>query len=763
MPMSRLSLATLLALALAGSFSAAAASLPGYAGTAACAQCHEPQTRLWRGSHHDLAMTEATEETVLGDFADASITAHGVTSTFFRRDGGYFVRTDGPEGALAEFPIRYTFGWTPLQQYLVPLPGGRLQALGLAWDSRPREAGGQRWFHLYPHEADMDHRHPLHWTARDQTWNYQCAECHSTGLDKGYDLGSDTYATKWAEVDVACEACHGPATAHVAQARKAFTDGEGAWDATRGLVVDLTTRDGGIWSIDPQTGIPARSVPRTDRTEQETCARCHSRRGQIHADYVHGRPLADTHRLSLLEARLYHADGQILDEVFVHGSFLQSRMRAAGVTCSDCHDPHSLRLRADGNRVCARCHEAGRYDHPTHHHHETGTPGAACVACHMPQRFYMVVDERADHSLRVPRPDLSLSIGTPNPCNGCHADKDAGWAADAIAAWAGPDYRPPPHYGEVLHAGRTGAADAAEALIGLAVDTTAPPIARASALDLLGERIEPGELTSLPRLLSDPEPLLRAAAARRLAHADGQVRLQLGLPLLRDPMRLVRIDAARALAALLRYPIPGDQRAAIRAGVEEYRAAQRVNADRPEAHLNLGLVETEAGDAGAAQAAYRTALRLDPAFGPAYVNLSDLYRMTGQDAEGLALLTQAAQALPANADLHHALGLALVRGGRRAEAVTALGRAAKLAPERPYLSYVHALALKETGDVDQALAVLEAARRSHPTDRDLLIGLATIHRDAGNQEAALQYAQELARAHPQDRGAAGLLRALRQD
>jgi hypothetical protein len=122
----------------------------GYVGAGVCGECHQKELELWKGSDHDLAMMAATAETVLGDFEDAELVAHGVTSRFFRRDSRFFVRTDGPDGELRDYPIAYTFGWYPLQQYLIELPGGRLQSLGLAWDSRTTERGGQRWFHLYP-------------------------------------------------------------------------------------------------------------------------------------------------------------------------------------------------------------------------------------------------------------------------------------------------------------------------------------------------------------------------------------------------------------------------------------------------------------------------------------------------------------------------------------------------------------------------------------------------------------------------------------
>jgi len=738
----------------------AGASMPGYAGSASCTDCHATEARLWHGSHHDLAMAEPSDETVLGDFDDAELTAHGVRSRFFRKDGAWTVRTDGPDGELHDYPIAYTFGWTPLQQYLIEMPGGRLQALGLAWDTRPAEAGGQRWFHLYPDEADMGPDHPLHWTARDQTWNYQCAECHSTALTKGYDPATDSYATTWAEIDVACEACHGPAARHVEQARAAAAGDADAWSADKGLAVDLADSDGATWLIDRATGLPRRSVPRTTHVETELCARCHSRRGQISAHYVHGKPLADTHLLSLLDPGLYFADGQILDEVFVHGSFLQSRMYASGVTCTDCHDPHSLDLKQPADLVCGQCHPVQHYADPSHHHHEQDGAGASCVACHMPSRTYMVVDDRADHSLRIPRPDLTLQIGTPNACNQCHADQSADWAQAAITDWYGTGTSDKPHYGQALHAGRGGDPDAPARLLALATDTAQPAIARATALELMRDHARPGRLQALPGLLADPDPLVRRMAVNWLEAADPRVRYQLGWPLLDDPILSVRLEAARTLAPLVRYELPAGQREQLEAAVDAYRASQLVNAERPESHLNIGLIDMAQGKVVLARKAYLKALELDPGFVPAYANLADLYRTMGSDQEARETLRQGLAKAPDNADLHHALGLLQVRRKDYSAALASLKRAAELAPDNPRYAYVYGLALKEHGDPEDALRVLTAAYNQDPANRDLLLALITIHRDQGDVAAARSYAQALRLRWPDDPQAEALNREL---
>ena len=335
-----------------------------YIGRAACASCHPAQAALWEGSHHDLAMQEANEETVLGDFNGTQFSHAGVTSRFFRRDGKFMVRTDGPDGRLTDYEIAYTFGVEPLQQYLIEFPGGRYQALSICWDARPASQGGQRWFHLYPDE-DISHDDELHWTGPNQNWNYMCAECHSTKLEKNYQLEGDRFRTSWSEIDVSCEACHGPGWQHAAWAKEQGGQAAGR-GGSMGLAVKLGEEDAVQWVFDSQTGTAHRQAPPQSRAEIEACARCHSRRAALSTEYAHGKPLMDTHRPALLEETLYFADGQIRDEVYVYGSFVQSKMHSQGVTCSDCHDPHkqaSLPVRkgsAEGRPRCRSCRPAER-------------------------------------------------------------------------------------------------------------------------------------------------------------------------------------------------------------------------------------------------------------------------------------------------------------------------------------------------------------------------------------------------------------------
>jgi len=744
------------------------APAPEYLGLAACADCHAEEAERWRGSHHDLAMQEASDESVLGDFADAAITHFGVTSSFFRQDGGFFVRTEGPDGQHGDFEIAYTFGFDPLQQYLVRFPGGRLQALSLAWDARPAEAGGQRWFHLYPDEA-IAHDDILHWTAAAQNWNFMCADCHSTGLQKGYDLAEDRYETTWQELNVSCEACHGPGSAHVAwaEARAAGAEeGASAEGGSLGLAVDL--RNHGQWIFDPGAAIARRQGPEPSGTELDTCAPCHARRAAIGRGREPGAPFLDSHLPTLLEAGLYHADGQILDEVYVWGSFLQSRMHAKGVACSDCHDPHSLALEGEPSDVCARCHRPEVFATPEHHGHAPGGEGSRCVDCHMPARTYMVVDPRRDHSFRVPRPDLSLKLGVPNACTGCHSERSDTWAEEAIAAWRGAERSSPmqypihypTHYGELLAAGQRRLPGAEAALAKLVQNGEQPPMVRASALQLLRDRPGSATLDAVAAGAGDADPLVRLAAVEASQALDPGTRVRLIAPLLRDPLRAVRIQAASSLAPVPPQLWPRGERARLADGLAEYREAQHANADRPEAHLNLGALHAQFGEHAEARREYETALRLGPHFLPTYVNLADLDRQLDRDEAGEQVLRRGLAIEPESADLQHALGLLLVREQRHDEAVSALGRAAELAPDRARYAYVYGIALHSTGQAERGLAVLAEAQRRHPTDWEILLALASFHRDAGAVSKARDYAARLLALDPENPQAQALAREL---
>ena len=752
----------LVGLILAASAQAGASAVPSYVGRAQCATCHAEETARWRGSHHDLAMQEATEESVLGDFADREFEQFGVVSRFYRKDDAFMVRTDGPDGELHDYPIEYTFGVYPLQQYLIAFPGGRLQALDIAWDSRLEEEGGQRWIHLHP-EDRVAHDDVLHWTGPNLNWNFMCADCHSTNLRKGYDPETDSYDTSWSEINVSCEACHGPGSDHLswaeAQARGKAPESPEMRLPNMGLTVRLDERDKVAWPIDPATGKAQRSKPRTTSKEIQVCARCHSRRSQLTDEAKAGDPQLDAFRPALLSAGLYHADGQVEDEVYVWGSLMQSRMHQAGITCSDCHDPHSADLRLPGDQVCTQCHTPDRYATKAHHFHPEDSTGASCIQCHMPAKNYMVVDARHDHSFRVPRPDQSVTLGTPNACTNCHREESAQWAADQVVAWYGHVPKGLQTYAPALHAARTGQLEAGPLLLAITADSGQPGIARATALQALGGYPSPAMLEQVKQGLAAKDPLQRLGALEALNGLGVHERL-LAMPLLEDDRKAVRIEAARLLAAVPDDQLSPQAQTRREQGIKEYIAAQQFNAERPEVQLNLGGLYADQGRFQDAEQAYRAAIRQQPRFIPAHVNLAQLLSQTGREREADATLRTGLTHQPDSADLHHALGLSLIRQKKPKPALSELAKAAELAPDNARYGYVHAIALHGTGQTDAAIAVLARVHRQHPGDIDILSALISYHREAGQLRQALDYARRLQRLQPRNPDVASLIRQL---
>ena len=709
-----------------------------FVGSKACAECHRSAYDKWLGSDHDRAMDVADETTVLGDFDNVVYTdPHtGAATRFYRRDGRYCVETEGPDGKPGRFEISHTFGVYPLQQYLIPFPGGRLQCLNIAWDVE-RKA----WYRLPPYDVDGPSDW-LHWTNGGQTWNAMCAECHSTRLRKGYDPESGVYDTTWAEIDVGCEACHGPGSKHV------------EWAGLPPLARKDT----------PNYALTVRTANLTAGEQVAICAPCHSRRFQLGDNRHVQEELLNLMIPQLLGEGMYHPDGQIQEEVYVYGSFLQSRMFARGVRCGDFHDVHGLKRHADGNDLCTRCHRAEVYDSPSHHFHKReheGKPseGYLCIRCHMPESSYMGIDRRADHSLRIPRPDLSAALGTPNACSaeGCHGDKPLEWNVKAATKWYGEKRKP--HYGTVLAAGRAGMPGAEAELVRLADDALSPAIVRATALELLRAYPSDASRAALARALEDEDALIRYTSIRSLEYFDAGTRLKRIAPKLYDPVAAVRMEAAALLSALPEEDLREADREAFRRGLEAYRRSMRYNADFAPQRYNLGNLAVNRGQDAEAEREYRKAIEIDGQFYPAKVNLAMLLNRRGDNVEAGRLL---GEVVTDNPDLHevaYSLGLLLAEMGRYEEAEGHLGRAAVHMTENGRVQYNHAQVLLALDRPSEAGGALERALAADPR-RDYFVALANVYLATGRPEKARELAMRTLERSPGDTTALELLRHL---
>ena len=714
------------------------AGKPQFVGSANCKDCHLPEYESWQGSHHDLAMDVASEETVRGDFNDAEFTLRGVTSRFYRRDGRFWVYTNGPGGEMGEFEITHTFGWTPLQQYLVPFPGGRLQTLPIAWDTEKLQ-----WFRVPPND-EIDPDDWLYWTNAAQNWNGMCAQCHSTNLQKNYDPATDTYSTTWSDIDVGCEACHGPGSQHVKWAEMP--------DMARPLAENYK--------------LAQKTSDLSSRELVDQCAVCHSRRASM-GDVDHTETeLLDTFLPSLLDEGLYHADGQILDEVYVYGSFIQSRMFDRDVKCSDCHDVHSVERVLEGNELCLQCHREAQYDNYQHHFHrqegEQGDPivsadgevlwevgtGAQCEQCHMPGRYYMGNDYRPDHSFRVPDPALAAATGSPDACLRCHIDEDSAWSLARMQEWYGPGEKS--HYGDILFRARNGAPEAAADLAALAGDDLYPLNVRATAVSLLGGNY-PGETASkaIDLALVDEEPVVRRTAVTVLRHPDARTLARTLARVLHDPVKTVRTEAASRLNGELSEYLDIPQKARFEQVFEEYRQTLLYTADFASGRYNLGNMHNARGQVDLAIEAYENAIRIDSQFYPAKANLALLYNQRGNNDRAEQLLREVVDTQPEMYEMAYSLGLLLVEMKNYDDALSYLARASDGLPARSRIHYNLGLLYQQQGDAIRAEQKLVQALALEPDNLDFQYGLADHYIKRGLFEQAIPVVETMIRTHPE--------------
>lgn len=714
-----------------------------YVGSAVCQSCHASEYARWKSSHHAHALGAATAANMPQGCEQPELVFHGIRTRFFTREGACFVNTQGASGEYADFRILYTLGYYPLQQYLVELGQGHIQALNVAWDSRTAAEGGQRWFHLQPDE-DISPDHPFFWTRHYQNWNSRCAQCHVTGFEKNYREQEHSYASAWAENAVTCESCHGPASQHL-QVMMSGAGLNGASLAVNGFTNSLPKA--GVFEF-----VDARPIARPVDTAEKAavasstllnqCGSCHSRR-EAFADVEPNADYFETHRLSLLEPGLYFADGQIQDEVFVMGSFLQSRMHAAGVNCLNCHDVHGGETLIKGNGLCLQCHRADSFDVPEHHHHEAGSTGSQCVECHMPSRTYMQVDDRRDHRFVVPKPvSLSVAEAMPSPCTSCHADKSREWVNEQLKIW---DVAPLPasHWSVVNARLQNFDAAAASLLPSLIGNMQLPAMMRASLLIYLPEAADAVTPSLLSFIAADSSPLLRSEGVQTLLAfeeiTDSTAHWQ---RLLQDESAVVRYQAA------LHRPLNGETGEPEPLPADNLRELQQqlaYNADSPAGQSRLAAFYLGEGAYDRAEQAFLKALEIEPQFLPARLNYADFLRAAGRESEAGEQLHQAVALAADSGAAHHSLGLYLVRQKLYPQALQHLAQSILQADANPRYAYVYAVALAKLKNHDEAIASLQLALERWPSSRQLLSVMILYLEQEGRLMEAMAYRKRLDR------------------
>lgn len=686
-----------------------------FLGDQSCKECHQDQFEKWQGSHHDKSMQIATRETILADFKGEKFKSQGVQSRFFTKDGEFYANTEGPDGKNHDYKIEYVFGLTPLQQYIVKFPNGHYQCLRTAWDTKKN-----KWFDLYP-DFKVVHSEWLHWSRGGLNWNNMCADCHSTNVRKNYTQETHSYDTKFAIINVSCEACHGPGKQHVEDVK---TLGD-------------TYRDTGTMQMTIETG-PKELV--------DQCARCHMRREQVTDKFNFEGTMLDHYFPQLITANMYHEDGQILDEDYVYGSFVQSKMYHNDVTCTNCHDAHTLERKFEGNKLCAQCHVPETYDTEKHHFHPKGSEGAQCINCHMPGKYYMGNDFRRDHSFRIPRPDLSVKYGTPNACVGCHTDKDDEWAEKKfIEQYGKPDYV---HFSDLLAPGLTQAPNALEALTQLAKDETFPEIARASAVKELSNYRNQITVNDLLHFLNDASPLVRASSLDALNEMANPEYLNYFLPLLNDEKRSVRVKAFNALGAMDAAAVPQKYQASYAKVKKEFFTYLDVISDFVGGRINRANYTLKKGKLQEAIKGYESALEIDNINNIVRTNLSNLYYQNKQFDKAEAAFKTIISQEPLYGATYYSYGLLLAELKRTPEAIVQMELATKYMPENTRVYYNLSLLYDGIHKTAKAEQTIIRGLKQEPNNENLLYLLAYHYANSGAPEKAKNIALKLVELYP---------------
>ncbi len=699
-----------------------------FVGDKACQSCHQKEYDLYLKSDHFRAMMPANDSTVLGDFDNTRFTADGVTSTFYKKDGKFFISTQGADGRNADFEVLYTFGFKPLQQYLVAFPGGRMQATRMSWDVEKK-----RWFHQYAGQQ-IYHRDWMHWTGAAQNWNTMCASCHSTNLQKNYQLETDSFHTTWSGLTVSCESCHGPGKQHIDFAK-----------------------EGGYTSGSAASRRPTMEVGRDQRVQVNVCAPCHARRSEIGPGQTDTKELLNTHIPEIPTTEFFHADGQVNDEDYIYTSFLQSKMFHRQVKCSNCHEPHSGQLVKPATQVCRQCHEP-KYESFEHTRHNASLTQVNCISCHMPGKFYMGNDYRHDHSFRIPRPDQSVRYGTPNACSNCHTDKSAKWAADAVVKWFGTNRTY--HFSDDLIPGSRGGEQAEPHLQKLFGDTAVPDIIKATAMHYLRNVPTMNAMKVLRQALRYPDAQVRYRAVQSLVFFPTEQWRDEVLPLLTDKVRSVRIAVADALVQSGATALPESYQQAFSEARRELELYLLYQADFSVGNVMIGDFYYRQRDLFNAEKFYLRGLKKDSMMNYVRFNLSALYNGQSRNNDAFRILQEARATDPDNPRVYYNLALLQVEMKDTKGALQSFGRAVALGADDPRIYYNYGLLYQQQGNVKEAETIFIRGMKLDPDNVSLAYALAVLYLQQGSRQKAIGPAAVLKRQEPENPEYQAIYRAL---
>ena len=681
-------------------------SLPGQnAVSVKCMECHQDIHHHWQNSQHGQANRLISMALDSEPFTAKGLTTSSEKWNFTTDDGKPIVSAnDSPHHA------GMAIGVEPLIQYLVAAEGGRWQTPNAAWDPKHKE-----WFDVFNDDIRTSEDWG-HWSGRGMTWNTQCAFCHMTDFKKNYDIPTDTYKSKWKEMGIGCTQCHGDHTEKP--------------DAKTGCLIDIA-KSQKIKKDHPQLTL-------------ENCASCHSRRGEFNDDFHHGKKYGDHYQLQLpTQPHLYYPDGQIKDEVYVWTSFKLSNMGHKGVSCMDCHDPHTTKLKMPvaNNTLCMSCHAGGSngrvsgaivIDPATHTHHGVDSKGSSCIECHMTHTTYMGRDPRRDHGFHVPDPQMTKELGIPNACNKCHDDQDTDWAINWTNKWFGEKMHSPERKRQrartrAIAGAFNGQQESIDALLA-AYSNEPNPTWQATLMQIMQAWATDPRVQRIAREgVSSKESLLRASSCMVLEFSnDNDPWLR---PMLQDPVKEVRMAASWAMRTRLAL----DSKVRL-----ELERSLAFAADQPAGAMRTAQLAIDAGQLDKAERWMARAISLDSTSPAARVSYAVLLGQQNKPDKALAQLQKADQLEPTNPHYSYLMALTYSELGQKGKTEEMLKKAIQLDPSHDRSHYNLGLLYAGQEKLDQAIQSILIAEQVNPTSPDYPYARATLHLRKGDKTSAFE-------------------------